>query len=422
MAGPAGPYDLVVIGLGYAGLPLAVEAARTGMRVAGLDQDPERVARLAAGRSYVDDISDADVAAARAQGFHPTGDPEVLARAEAIAICVPTPLRDSVPDLTAVTDAARLIAPRLRPGALVVLESTTYPGTTTDVLLPLLAVDGRVVGRDFRLAFSPERTDPGNQAFRLSNTPKIVGGVTAECSAAATALYDRLVQKVVTVSTPAAAELAKLLENTYRQVNIALVNELAVFCHGLGADVWEVIDAAGTKPFGFQAFRPGPGVGGHCIPVDPGYLAFRGRSLGHPLRLTELAQDINNRMPDYVVGRVTDLLNDARRSVRGARILLLGATYKPDVADGRGAPALAVAERLVALGAELSFHDPYVTRLPAGGRTLRRVAALDAAVAEADLVVLLQPHLDYDLPAIAEAARLLFDTSGRAVGAGVVHL
>ncbi|MGW7413846.1 nucleotide sugar dehydrogenase [Streptomyces sp. NPDC054863] len=418
----AGQYDLAVIGLGYAGLPLVTEAARNGMRVAGLDQDPLRVATLAAGASYVDDISDEEVAAARALGFDPTTDPDVLAAADAIAICVPTPLRDCVPDLTAVTDATALIAPRLRPGALVVLESTTYPGTTTEVLLPLLAAGGRTVGRDFRLAFSPERTDPGNPAFGLANTPKIVGGVTPECTAAAVALYERLVQKVVTVSTPAAAELAKLLENTYRQVNIALVNELAVFCHGTGVDVWEVIDAAGTKPFGFEAFRPGPGVGGHCIPVDPGYLAFRGRSLGHPLRITEAAQEINNRMPEYVVGRITQLLNDRSRSIRGARVLLLGATYKPNVSDGRGAPAVPIAQRLLALGADLRFHDPYLSRIDAGSATLTRVESLTDEVARADLVVLLQAHAHYDLPALADTAPLLFDTSGSVVGRQVVTL
>jgi UDP-N-acetyl-D-glucosamine dehydrogenase len=415
-------YDLAVVGLGYAGLPLAVEAARNGMRVAGLDRDPARIRALAAGRSYVDDIPDEELRTALDLGFVPTADPDALSGAEAIAVCVPTPLRESVPDLTSVMDAARLIAPRLRPGALVVLESTTYPGTTTDLLLPVLAGPGRVVGRDFHLAFSPERTDPGNPSYRLHNTPKIVGGVTEGCTAAASALYQRLVQKVVPVSTPAAAELSKLLENTYRQVNIALVNELAVFCHRLGVDVWEVIAAAATKPFGFQAFHPGPGVGGHCIPVDPGYLAFRGRSLGHPMRITEVAQEINDRMPDFVVDRVVEILNEQSRSVRGTRILLLGTTYKPDIADDRGSPALPIAERLLGLGADLCFHDPYAESMRIGPRTLTRAASPDEAVAGADLVLLLQPHQYYDLPAIADSAALLFDTSGRVTGPGVVHL
>ncbi|MER6695204.1 nucleotide sugar dehydrogenase, partial [Streptomyces minutiscleroticus] len=395
-------YDLAVVGLGYAGLPLVIAAARNGMRVAGYDVDVSRVAALAGGTSYVDDISDREITEALASGFTPSSDPEVIAAADAVTICVPTPLRDSVPNLSAVLDAAHLVAPRLRPGALVVLESTTYPGTTTDVVLPLLEQGSRTVGEDFLLAFSPERIDPGNPAFGLHNTPKVVGGVTARCTEAATALYARMVQKVVTVSTPAAAELTKLLENTYRQVNIALINEIAVYCDGLGVDVWEVVAAAATKPFGFQSFRPGPGVGGHCIPVDPGYLAFSGRASGFPLRLPELAQEVNDRMPAYVVDRITRLLNDRRRSVRGTRVLLLGATYKPDIADDRGSPAVPVAELLLDRGAHVRFHDPCLRTLRLHGRSIAGAESLDAAVAEADLVVLLQAHLDYDLAALAD--------------------
>ncbi|MFI6699004.1 nucleotide sugar dehydrogenase [Streptomyces sp. NPDC050509] len=415
-------YDLAVVGLGYAGLPLVVAAARNGMRVAGYDLDAGRVAALAGGTSYVDDISDQEIAEALASGFTPSSDPEVIAAAAAVTICVPTPLRDSVPDLSAVLDAVRLVAPRLRPGGLVVLESTTYPGTTCDIVLPLLAQGSRTVGEDFLLAFSPERIDPGNPAFGLHNTPKVVGGVTARCAEAATVLYERVVQKVVTVSTPAAAELTKLLENTYRQVNIALVNELAVYCDGLGVDVWEVVAAAATKPFGFQPFRPGPGVGGHCIPVDPGYLTFSGRALGFPLQLPELAQKVNDRMPEYVVDRIARLLDDRRRSVRGTRVLLLGVTYKADIADGRGSPAVPVAELLLDRGALVRFHDPYLRTLRLHGRSVAGVESLDAAVAEADLVVLLQAHLDYDLAALADTAPLLFDTTGRTVGTRVAHL
>ncbi|MFJ3446382.1 nucleotide sugar dehydrogenase [Streptomyces sp. NPDC086081] len=415
-------YDLAVVGLGYAGLPLVVAAARDGMRVAGYDVDADRVAALVSGTSYVDDISDQEIAEALASGFTPTSDPEVIAAAGAVTICVPTPLRDSVPDLSAVLNAVRLVAPRLRPGALVVLESTTYPRTTTDVVPPLLARGSRTVGEDFLLAFSPERIDPGNPEFGLHNTPKVVGGVTARCTEAATVLYERMVQKVVTVSTPAAAELTKLLENTYRQVNIALVNEFAVYCDGLGVDVWEAVAAAATKPFGFQPFRPDPGVGGHCIPVDPGYLAFSGRATGFPLRLPELAQEVNDRMPAYVVDRIARLLDDRRRSVRGARVLLLGATYKPDVADGRGSPAVPVAELLLDRGALVRFHDPHVRTLRLHGRSVAGAESLDAAVAEADLVVLLQAHRDYDLAALADTSALLFDTTGRTVGARVTHL
>ncbi|WP_405773768.1 nucleotide sugar dehydrogenase [Streptomyces sp. NBC_00859] len=416
------PYDLAVVGLGYAGLPLAMAASRAGLRVAGLDTDAERVARLSAGGSYVDDVPAGEVAGALAAGFTATTDPDVLAGASAIAICVPTPVRDEQPDLTAVTDTVGLIAPRLRPGALVVLESTTYPGTTTDLLLPVLAAGGRTVGKDFFLAYSPERIDPGNPAYRLDNTPKIVGGVTPECAHAASALYEPLVQKVISVSTPAAAETAKLLENTYRQVNIALVNELAVFCNGMGIDVWEVVAAAGTKPFGFQSFHPGAGVGGHCIPVDPRYLAFRGRSVGSPLRIVEVAQEINDAMPGIVVERITRILNDQRRSVRSARVLLLGATYKPDIADDRGAPLVPVAERLHRLGARVAFHDPYVERADVAGLTLRCEESLEDAVARADLVVLLQAHREYDVVTLADRAGLFFDTSGRAAGSGVTLL
>lgn len=415
-------YDLAVVGLGYAGLPLAVAGSRNGLRVAGFDVNTQRSAGLADGRSHVDDISDDDIADALARGFRPTSDPDVLAGAETVVICVPTPLQQGAPDLSAVLQAAHTVAPRLRPGALVVLESTTYPGTTTEVLLPILEAGGRTVGSDFLLAYSPERIDPGNQDYGLHNTPKVVGGVTRACAAAATALYERMVQKVVEVSTPEAAELTKLLENTYRQVNIALVNEIARYCHGLGVDVWEVVAAAGTKPFGFQSFRPGPGVGGHCTPVDPGYLAYSGRRIGHPLRLPELAQGVNDQMPDWVVERIAALLRERDRPLRGAGVLLLGATYKADVADGRGSPAVPVAEGLLGLGARVAYHDPYLSTLQVGASTLVCEASVEAAVADADLVVLLQPHLAYDLAVLADKARLLFDTSGRVVGRNVVQL
>ncbi|MET7622713.1 nucleotide sugar dehydrogenase [Streptomyces sp. NPDC005408] len=413
---------LVVIGLGYVGLPLAVQAAEAGIKVYGLDSNTARVDSLLAGRSHVDDISDAQVTRALGLGFEPTTDSRCVVRADTVLICVPTPLRQSVPDLDAVRRAGTTIGEHLGQGTLVVLESTTYPGTTEEVLRPLLERDGRYAGRDFHLAFSPERIDPGNARFGLRNTPKIVGGVTRRCCQAAVQFYSRFVDRVVPVSSPAVAEMAKLLENTYRQVNIALVNEMSVFCHELGIDLWEAIDAASTKPFGFQAFRPGPGVGGHCIPIDPNYLSYRVRSLGYPFRFVELAQEINDRMPPFVVDRIVRLLNEDGRSVRGAKVLLLGVTYKADVADERESPSLVVAERLLGLGAQLSYHDPFVPEWQVAERLLRSVADAEQAATEADVTVLLQAHRAYDRENLSKRARLLLDTRGVTSGKNVVRL
>ncbi|MFD9498163.1 nucleotide sugar dehydrogenase [Streptomyces sp. NPDC060035] len=416
------PCRLTVVGLGYVGLPLALEAARAGLRVDGLDQDAGRVAGLVAGRSHVDDITDGQVAQALAVGFVPTTDARCLAFADVVVICVPTPLRDSAPDLDAVKAASDQISRTMSPGALVILESTSYPGTTSEVLLPMLERDGRRVGREFHLAYSPERIDPGNPDFSLRNTPKVVGGITQECTDAAVRFYERLTDTVVRVSSPSVAEMSKLLENTYRQVNIALVNEMAVFCHELGIDLWEAIDAAATKPFGFQEFRPGPGVGGHCIPIDPSYLSHRVRTLGYPFRFVELAQEINQRMPAFVVDRVMRLLNEDGLALKGTRVLLLGVTYKADIADDRESPSLVVAERLRALGAEVTYHDPFVPAWEVAGERLGRVADLQAALAEAEVTVFLQPHSYYDLDEIAKSARRVLDTRGRVVGANVTRL
>ncbi|WP_373921988.1 nucleotide sugar dehydrogenase [Streptomyces sp. T12] len=413
---------LTVVGLGYVGLPLVMEAVRAGLRVHGLDRDDTRVAGLAEGRSHVDDITDEQVAQALADGFVPTTDPGCLASADVVIICVPTPLRDGVPDLDAVRAATEQIALTIRPGTLVVLESTSYPGTTTEVLLPMLEREGLQVGSDFHLAYSPERIDPGNREFSLRNTPKVVGGVTPACSEAAVRFYERLADRVVPVSSPSVAEMSKLLENTYRQVNIALVNEMAVFCHELDIDLWEAIDAAATKPFGFHPFRPGPGVGGHCIPIDPNYLSHRVRSLGYPFRFVELAQEINGRMPAFVADRVIRLLNEDGLALRGSRVLLLGVTYKADIADDRESPSLVVAERLRALGAELSYHDPFVPEWHVAGERLVRVPDLITAVSEAKLTVVLQHHRHYDLDEIAKHARRVLDTRGRADGANVTRL
>ncbi|RFU42851.1 nucleotide sugar dehydrogenase [Actinomadura logoneensis] len=407
--------DLVVIGLGYVGLPLVREACRAGLRVGGYDRDDRVVAGLAAGRSHVDDVSDAEVAEMLAAGFAPSGSEEVLDGAGTVVICVPTPLSDEGgPDLTAVRGASAAIAGRLAPGTLVVLESTTYPGTTEEVVRPILEASGLVAGVDFHLAFSPERIDPGNPVYGVRNTPKIVGGLTPACATAAAAFYGKFVERVVQAKGTREAEMAKLLENTYRHVNIALVNEMAVFCHELGIDLWDAIDCAATKPFGFQAFRPGPGVGGHCIPIDPNYLSYKVRSLGYPFRFVELAQEINDRMPRYVAERAQQLLNREGRALKGARVLLLGVTYKADIADQRESPARPVARRLLRLGADLAFHDPYVTSWQVDGADVRRAEGeLTAALADADLAIVLADHTAYDPRLLTRHARLLFDTRGR---------
>jgi nucleotide sugar dehydrogenase len=407
--------DLLVLGLGYVGLPLAQEATRAGLRVGGLDVDPALVAGLHAGRSHVDDIDDAEVAAMLAAGFRATTDPEAVGRADVVVVCVPTPLGESGgPDLTAVRSAASAIGRRLRAGQLVVLESTTYPGTTDEVLRPMLEeASGLVAGVDFHLAFSPERIDPGNPEWGLANTPKIVGGLTPACTDRAAAFYGKVVEHVVTASGTREAETAKLLENTYRHINIALVNEMARFCHELGIDLWDAIRCASTKPFGFEAFFPGPGVGGHCIPIDPNYLSHSVRSrLGYPFRFVELAQEINATMPAYVAHRVQNLLNTHGRATHGARVLLLGVTYKPDISDQRESPAVPLARHLHGLGAVVGYHDPRVADWDPGV-PVERFDELRSAVEAADLVVLVQAHQEYDIEELASRAALFFDTRGR---------
>ena len=423
-AAPGAGVDLVVVGLGYVGLPVVSEAVRSGLRVVGLDADAGRVAGLAAGRSPITDTSDADVSALLAAGLTVTSDPDCLAATDAAVVCVPTPLGEGgTPDLSAVQGAMTAIGDRLRPGTLVVLESTTYPGTTEQVVAPLLQQrSGLVAGRDFHLAFSPERINPGDPQHTLRNTPKVVGGLTPACTEAAASFYARLVDRVVCVRGPREAEMTKLLENTYRHVNIALVNEMAVFSHELDIDLWQVIEAAATKPFGFASFRPGPGVGGHCIPIDPSYLSWAVRRLGYPFRFVELAQEVNARMPAYVVTRISRALNDRSRAVRGATVLLLGVTYKADVADARETPALPLARSLAELGAEVTWHDPLVDDFSAPGVPLTRVADPVAAAAQADVTVLLQPHSGYDLNLLARRANLLLDTRGVANGERVQRL
>ncbi|MFI0405042.1 nucleotide sugar dehydrogenase [Actinomadura sp. 3N508] len=407
--------DLVVIGLGYVGLPLVREACRAGLRVAGLDRDARVVAGLKAGLSHIDDVSPAEVEEMLEAGFVPSLQEDVLDGARTVVICVPTPLSpEGGPDLTAVRGAAGTVSRHLEPGMLVVLESTTYPGTTEEVVRPILETSGLVAGEEFHLAFSPERIDPGNPVYGVRNTPKIVGGMSAACASAASAFYGKFVEQVVQAKGTREAEMAKLLENTYRHVNIALVNEMAVFCNELGIDLWDAIDCAATKPFGFQAFRPGPGVGGHCIPIDPNYLSYKVRSLGYPFRFVELAQEINDRMPRYVAERAQLLLNREGRALKGAKVLLLGVTYKADIADQRESPARPVARRLARLGADLSFHDPFVESWEVDGAAVPNAGAdLRAALEAADLAIVLADHAAYDAATLTRHAPLLFDTRGR---------
>ena len=392
--------------------------------MAGLDVSPRVVEGLTAGRSHVDDLSDADIAHMRAGGFTATLDAAVIEQAKTVVVCVPTPLtEEGGPDLGPVESAVIAIASHLQPGQLIVLESTTYPGTTEEVVRPVLEAGGLIAGRDFHLAFSPERIDPGNPVYGMKNTPKVVGGTTPACTDVAADFYGKFVDTVVRAAGTREAEMAKLLENTYRHINIALVNEMARFCNELDIDLWDVINCAKSKPFGFQAFYPGPGVGGHCIPIDPNYLSYRVQAkLGYPFRFVELAQEINAGMPAYVVRRIQDILNDDGRALRGSTVLLLGVTYKPDIADQRESPAKPIAALLQDKGANVMYHDPHVTDWMVRGESVERVADLDAVLATADVSVLLQNHQAYDIGHIGAAARSLFDTRGVATGPKVVRL
>ncbi|HEY3502318.1 MAG TPA: nucleotide sugar dehydrogenase [Actinocatenispora sp.] len=405
--------SLAVVGLGYVGLPLARRACEVGLSVAGLDVDPAVVAGLTAGRSHVGDVADADVRAMRAAGFAATGDAAVIGGVDTVAVCVPTGLDGAgAPDLADLVAAAGTVADHLRPGTLVVVESTSFPGTTDELVRPILERGGLRAGVDFALAYSPERIDPGNDRYGLATTPKIVAGYTPVCAKRCQVFYEALAAEVVVAVGTREAEMAKLLENAYRSVNIALVNEVATVCDALGVDVWDVVRCAATKPFGFASFRPGPGVGGHCIPVDPVYLAHRAAGAGLDTPLLAAAGAVNAAMPDYVVRRARRLLARAGRPLSGADVLLLGVTYKPDVADVRESPAVPVVRGLRAAGAAVRYHDPYVPRLVVDGAEVTRAADL-SAVADADLTVVLADHSAYDLDALAAAAPALLDTRGR---------
>ncbi|MDT3399751.1 nucleotide sugar dehydrogenase [Streptomyces sp. B1866] len=422
------PADLAVIGLGPLGLPLAHAATAAGLCTVGYDTDPHAVAELSAGRSPVEGgggpLPAAAVRRMVAGGFRATADPAELGRVRTAAICVPTPLAaDGTLDLSAVGEAARTLAAQLRPHTTILLESTVYPGATEEFLRPLLEHgSGLRAGRDFHLAYCPGRLDPGNRDYDHANTPHVIGGLTPACTEAAAAFYGRITEKVVRARGLREAEMVKVLESNYRYVNIALVNEMAVFCHDLGVDLWDVIRCAETKPFGFRAFRPGPGVGGHGVPVDPALLPCpdRGRGIGARPRMVELAREVNGRMPGYVTQRCAALLNEHGKSARGARVLLLGVGYKADVSDQEGSPAGEVASRLLDLGAQLSYHDPYVQRWSVLGRPVPRAESLYEAASAADLTVLLQHHRTYDLQGLAVKAQLLLDTRG-ASPAGAAH-
>jgi len=417
--------DLVVIGLGYVGLPLVQAACRSGLSVIGLDNSEKVVSGLNSGMSHIDDISDAEVSELVSLGFRASTDSSVLDDAAAAVICVPTPLgSEGGPDLAYVLSATRTVSKHLTPGMLVVLESTTYPGTTDEEIRPILEETSQLMaGSDFNLAFSPERVDPGNSVYGIKNTPKIVGGHTPACTERAAELYGRFVDTVVQASGTREAEMAKLLENTYRQVNIGLVNELVQFCHRLDIDLWNVIDIAKTKPFGFQAFYPGPGVGGHCIPIDPMYLSFNVRArLGAPSLFIETAQAVNNGMPAYVARRAQDLLNTVGKPMKSSRVLIIGVTYKPDIADQRESPAEPLAIQLAEMGASLTYFDPFVDAWDVHGLNVGRQTDLNEALTTCDIALLIQNHSTLDLELIANHAPLVLDTRGKLNGPNVERL
>jgi UDP-N-acetyl-D-glucosamine dehydrogenase len=413
---------VVVAGQGYVGLPLAVRAAEVGHQVVGYDVDARRVKRLAGGESYVEDVASSQIRAVLDSGdYRATDDATQVAGFDIAVITVPTPLRDGVPDLSYIESCSRTLGGHLRAGATVVLESTTYPGTTEELMVPILEeASGLLAGRDFHVGFSPERIDPGNKTWSFVRTPKVVSGIDAASLSVVQAFYDGIVDTTVPVSSPKEAELAKLIENTFRHVNIALVNEMAMFAKALGIDVWEAIDAAASKPFGFMKFTPGPGVGGHCLPIDPSFLSWKvERAVGVPFRFVELANDVNNHMPDYVVRRLMEAFNERRKTVNGSRILMLGLAYKPNTSDARESPSTRVAELLLNLGADVRGADPHVVDDIHADARLKRVEATAEEIAAADAVVLLADHAEFDYEMVVENARYVLDCRHRLSGPNV---
>ena len=396
-----------VLGLGYVGLPLAVRFTEAGYPVVGIDVDKEKIEKIQKGLSYVPGVS---LTSSSLRPLRASTDTSLLREADVSIICVPTPLsKTRDPDLSLVLEAGRTIAQHLHPGQLVVLESTTYPGTTRELLLPLFEEKGLGVGKDFYLAYSPERIDPGNESFNLVNTPKVVAGITPSCSEAVQKLYSQIVTQVVTVSSTDTAEMVKLLENTFRSINIALVNEFAIMCHRLGLNVWEVIAAAASKPFGFMPFYPGPGLGGHCIPVDPHYLSWKLNLLAYKARLIELADEINREMPRFVVEKIVEALNRAKKSVKGSRIFILGVAYKKDSDDVRESPALDVMKLLGERGGEIAYHDPHVSQLRLENELLQSAPLTSQSLASADVVVIITDHTRFDAGEIVGHSRLIID-------------
>lgn len=413
---------VAVLGMGYVGLPFATVFAEAGFQVTGIDPIAEKMNLLNAGKSYIMDVPTEKVKNLVNSGkLKGTTDYSILSQIDAVAICVPTPLRQTGdPDLSFIVSAAEGIAPYVHKGMVVVLESSTYPGTTRELVLPTLTEkSGLKVGEDIFVAFSPERVDPGREDWTTKNTPKVIGGMTKTCTEVSAAWYSQALDKVVPVSSTEVAEMAKLLENTFRMINIGFVNELALMCDRLGVDVWEVIDAAATKPFGFMKFLPGPGLGGHCIPIDPLYLSWKLRSLNYTARFIELASEINTNMPRFVISKVQDALNEHQKPIKGSKVLVLGAAYKPDIDDLRESPAIDVIRLLQQKGAEVSYHDPYIPQIKHDGWTVKSIKNLDEGIKTADCVVIVTNHKVYDYKALLNNAKLIVDTRNALGTAGM---
>jgi UDP-N-acetyl-D-glucosamine dehydrogenase len=415
---------IAILGMGYVGLPLAAVFAEAGFDVVGIDPHAAKVETLNKGTSYIQDVPSEQVARlVKDHRLRATTDFAAILQADAVSICVPTPLRKTGdPDLSFILSAADELAKYVHPGMIIVLESTTYPGTTREIMLPKLTeISGLTIGEDFFLAFSPERVDPGREDWTTINTPKVIGGITSHCTDIAVSWYGQALQNVVPVSSAEVAEMTKLLENTFRMINIGMVNEMAIMCNRLGIDVWEVIDAAATKPFGFMKFTPGPGLGGHCIPIDPLYLSWKLRSLNYTARFIELASEINTGMPRYVVNKVQDALNEHGKPLKNSRVLVLGAAYKPDIDDLRESPALDVIGLLHQKGARVEYHDPYISSLDEDGIQYSSVSDLTSAVGSADCVVIVTNHSSYDYSQILEKAPLIVDTRNALGALGREH-
>ena len=404
-------YELGVVGLGYVGLPLAVEASLQDLNVVGYDINSERVEMINNGMSPIEDISTEELSSAL-KNFHSTIDSKELSDCKNVVISVPTPLTDYQPDLSYVIDAAKTVGKNLVLNQVVILESTTYPGTTLEVLIPNLEEQsGLIAGKDFYVGYSPERIDPGNKVWKFKNTPKVVSGMNNDSTKKIKEFYESIIDEIVVVNGTKEAEMVKLLENTYRHVNIALINELAMLCEKLEIDIWEVVNAAKTKPFGFESFKPGPGVGGHCIPVDPEYLSFKTRQIGKPVRFVELAQEINNSMPTYVVNRVSDLLNSKDKILRNSKILLLGVAYKKDISDMRESPAINIAELLLNKSVKVSFYDPFVQEFSVSGNSINKETD-EKAFNNYDMILVLTPHTKFKEINFSNLETIIFDSTG----------